>query len=280
MTENKSSEDIDLLQLLIKTLKIIKSNTIIIVSFFLVGSLIGFLWYSTAPKVYESKMMVSSEILTESYSKELIENLNQLISENNPVAFASKLNLSAEESQKIRKIEIENANGKPETLKEDEKIFLIITVFISDQSILPKLQKNIIAYLENNDYARVRVEQKKKFYLSMITKVNEEISGLEDFKNKIYKGDFFATVKGNVMFDPTSVNTKIIDLTKQRIEYENSLQIVNSVQVVNSFTIFSKPTSPKLSISLVSGAFIGLIFVGILIAYKGIRKIMSLDENS
>ena len=41
--------------------------------------------------------------------------------------------------------------------------------------------------------------------------------------------------KGNVMFDPTIVNSKIVELTKEKITLQNNLALVNSVQVIEGF---------------------------------------------
>ena len=102
---------------------------------------------------------------------------------------------------------------------------------------------------------------------------------MEEFKRKISNGEFFERAKGNVMFDPTIVNSKILELTKEKINFQNSLALVNSVQVVEGFSKFEKPSSPKLSISLVAGSFVGLFFVAILIAFKSVRRILRMAED-
>jgi len=280
MNSNKSVDEIDLFEVFLKIIRIVRNNFLLIVTFFLLGTLLGFLWYSTVPKEFESKMLITSDILTESYSEEVTENLNSLISENNQAELAKRLNISEKESAEIRKIVIENTDDKPQSSKEKEKIFLLITVTVTSQSIIATLQQKLVAYLENNNFVKIRVQQKKDFLTSMIKKINEEIASLEEFKNKIYKGDFFTSAKGTIMLDPTLLNTAIIDLTKEKIEYENDLQIVESVQVVEGFTILNNPTSPKLSVALASGSFVGLFFVAMLIAFKGVRKIVRLEENA
>ncbi len=279
MSENRNSDEIDLIQLLLKISKTLEKNLVLITSFFLVGCLLGFFWYSNVQNIYESKMLLTSEVLTEPNSKELIETLNDLNKEGSITELAKKLNLSTKDAKAINHIEIESVDKKSEPVKENEKTYLKITVRVTDQSILPDLQKKLIGYLENNDFVKIRVQQKKEYYTSLIKKANEEIIGLEEFKTKIYKGDFFSSMKGNVMFDPTVVNTKILDLSKEKIEYEQSLVLVNSIQVVDGFTVFENPVSPKLSVSLASGAFIGLVFVVVLLAFKGLRKLARMEAN-
>ena len=55
----------------------------------------------------------------------------------------------------------------------------------------------------------------------------------------------FREAKGNVMFDPTIVNSKIVELTKEKITLQNSLALANSVQVVEGFSRFERPSSSE-----------------------------------
>ncbi|MBK7649516.1 MAG: hypothetical protein IPJ20_00585 [Flammeovirgaceae bacterium] len=92
-----------------------------------VGSLLGLASNQFVPKTYESRMLVSSEILTESLSKTLAVDLFQLIKENNVTTLSSKLSISPEVASKINKIEISNTLEKSDGIKEEEKINLTIT---------------------------------------------------------------------------------------------------------------------------------------------------------
>ncbi len=65
----------------------------------------------------------------------------------------------------------------------------------------------------------------------------------------------FRTPKEMSCFDPTVVNSKILDLTKEKINLQNQFILANSVQVIEGFTAFETPSKPKLSISLVAGAW-------------------------
>lgn len=278
MEKQANSDEIDLLELLVKTVLLIKRNLIQIIIFFVVGTGLGYAYASLVPKVYESKMLVSSDILTESYSEKLFESLQGLIKEKNYNELSSRTGLTPDESESLSAIKIESAlKDKPQ--KEDEKKFFLITVELIDQSILPKLQNGLIQFLQQIDFVKVRVEQRKKYYSDLIKQIDTEIQSLEEFKRKIYNGNFFQNSKGNVMFDPTTVNSKIVDLSKERGGFVMALETVNSVQVVEGFTQFDKPIWPKKSVSLAAGATLGLFLVGIMIAFKSIRKLVRFAEE-
>lgn len=271
---NNSKDEVDLLELLLKSINIFRSNFWTIVIFFLIGCLLGFTYYSISPPLYENKLIISSSILTESYGKKFIENTQNLIRENNSKALADQLGLAQDESRKIRIIKIENLSEiQTEALKENERF--LITVLVSDQQILPKLQQGLINYFENNEFVKVRVQQNKNYLKQMIEKIQEEIRDLEELKVRIQSGDFFQSARGNVSFDPTTVNSKILELTEKKINLQNSFELSNSVQVIESFTRYEKPISPKLGVSLVGGSMVGLLFSGCYIIFRLIRKLLN-----
>ncbi len=279
MEKPANTDEIDLIEVLVKVVLLIKRNLLQIVIFFSVGTGLGYAYASFAPKVYESKMLVSSEILTESYSEKLFENLQKLITEQNYEELSPKINLTETELKSIGKVALESA-FKDNPSKEDEKKFFQIIVQLTDRSLLPKLQAGIINYLQQNDFAKIRVEQRKIYFKEMIKKVDEEILSLESFKEKVYKGNFFESTGGRVVFfDPTTVNTKIVDLNQQKLDYQNQLELVSSLQIIEGFTQFDKPIWPKKSVSLAAGATLGLFLVGLLIAFKSIRKLVRFAES-
>ncbi len=284
MTENQkqplNSDEIDLLELLARLVISIKSNFKLIVGAFTIGSLLGLAYYQIVSKSYESRMLISSEILTESYSKTIVDDLNKLIREDNFVSLSSKLKMDVPEASTLSNIEVKNAINKSDGIKEQEKNYLTITCRTSNNSIWPNLQTGLINFFETNDYVRIRVEHRKKYYTQVIEKIDKELVDLNELKSRIADGQITQSSKDNlILFDPTTVNTKILDLNKEKINLQNALETVNSVQLVEGFTVFEKPVSPRLSISLSAGASFGLFIVALILGFKSLRKIVSLSEE-
>jgi len=277
MEKSKNPEEVDLLQIFLRAVNTVRANFWLILVFFCIGTALGLTYYYTSIKVYESKMVISSGILTRSYSKTLIDVLNRHRRDVNYKAIMNLLNVSEETVKKIIHLDIENLSQIDDQKETDR---FIITASVRDQEIFPDLQKGLIHYLETNEFVRVRVEQNENYLKQMVAKMEAEIKDMEEFKQKIITGAFFETAKGNVMFDPTTVNSKILELTKEKINLQNSLALVNSVQVIEGFTVFERPTSPRLSISLISGSLVGLVFVAILIAFKSIRRLLRMADEA
>lgn len=275
------TDEIDLLELAFKLNKVFIKNIKSLIIAFVIGTAAGLAFYQFVPKVYESKMTITSDILTESYSKSIFDNLEKLIKEKNTKLLSSCLNISEDKASKIGEIKLKGTIEKADNLKEQDKISLNITVETSDNSLWPDLQKGIIDFIEKNDFVKTRVEQRKKYYSSLITKIDRELSDLEILKSKIMEGRISNGSKdGMLLLDPTAVNSKIIDLSKEQLSFKNALELVNSAQLVEGFTIFDKPSSPKLSISLASGASLGLFFVIAIIAIKGFRQMVRLANST
>ena len=275
-----SSDEIDLFELLAKVTLGIKNNFRSLVLAFVIGSLLGLAFYQFVPKVYESNMIIQSDILTESYGERIAESMDLLIREQNFEILGSRMGISLEKAASIKKIKIESVKQKQTNTTEKENNTFIITVRTTDNTLLPDLQNGLINYLRNNEFVKVRVRQRQDYYKAMIEKVGQEISSLDSLKKRLFTGKpIYSNSAEMMLVDPTTIYSEIIKLSKEQIEYKNGLELVNSIQLVEGFTIYKKPVSPKLSISLTAGASIGVFFVLTLIAIKGLRKIVELSEE-
>lgn len=279
MTAGKKTEELDLLQLLLNAVNLIRTNFWLIIIFFLLGASIGFFHFSSAKKVYENKIVVNSNILTETYSKILLDDVNRHLDEADFALVAKQLNVSEDVAREIRTLKIEGLKPDAAPNATDSDRFRI-TAEVYDQKILDDLQKGLIFFLESNDYVRVRVEQNKTTTRQLLSNVQKEIADMEAFKVKLFNGEFFQSIRGNVMFDPTTVNSKILDLKEKELTYKNSLELSGSVFIISGFNRFLSQTRPQLLLSLVAGASIGLTFVCLFIAFKSVRKLLRLAEAS
>jgi hypothetical protein len=278
--KNQSSDEIDLLDLAIKLNRVFVKNLKSLIVAFVIGTLVGLAFYQFVPKKYESKMILLSDILTSSYSERITESLDNLIKEQNSKILSERIGLTVEQAKQIAKIEIESVKQKEAKDDKSESSTFIVTVKTKDNAILPQLQDGIINYLRNNEYVKIRVRQRQDFYKAMIEKVGQEINSLDSLKRRLFSGQPIYSKSSEMMLvDPTNIYSKIIELSKEQISYKNSLELVNSIQLVEGFTVFDKPVSPKLSISLASGASLGIFFVLALVAVKGFRKMVHLANE-
>jgi hypothetical protein len=197
---------------------------------------------------------------------------NTLLRHGYLVGLVGQLHVDISVASQVKLITIEKLSTVE--IKENERF--LITVGVLDPQILPALQEGIVKSMSENEFVAVRQELKKNGLRETITATEREIKDLQEFKVNLYKGDFFERNRGNVMFDPTEVNSKILELEEKRIQLENDLKLANSVQVIQRFTKYQRQVSPRLSVSLIAGSTVGLAFVVLFIAFKSIRRILSI----
>ncbi|MEJ7645985.1 MAG: Wzz/FepE/Etk N-terminal domain-containing protein [Chryseolinea sp.] len=276
MSQPNKSNEVDLLDLSLKAVSTLRQNFWLILVFFILGSALGLAYFFAARKVYQSKMILSSSILTTSYTKILFDNVNLHLEEGNYAAIAQQFKITEEAAAGVSALKIDNLNATEVELKESRRYLVTVEVF--DREVLPQLQAGIINYLENNPYVKARVDQNKEFLKEMLATIDIELKEIDALKVRIYNGEFFSGVKGTVMFDPTVLNSKILDLTQKKINYKDSLELASSVHVINGFTKFDRQLRPKASLAVAAGSSMGLLFVIILIAFKSIRKLLKMAE--
>jgi hypothetical protein len=98
-----------------------------------------------------------------------------------------------------------------------------------------------------------------------------ELESLADLKTRVYKGDLFEKSKGNVMFDPTEINTKSILLNEQKARLERVLAS-EGIQLVKGFSKSIKPIWPRPLISIGLGIALALfILMTLMVSQFAIR---------
>jgi uncharacterized protein involved in exopolysaccharide biosynthesis len=266
-------EEIDLVELLAKSIRALRRHAILIsICLGLTLGLAVWIWV-TSDRVYESRMMIYSSILTQSYCEQLAENLNALVRDRNRPALASRLGLTEEQAAAIRKVEMEGALEG--AVPEPDRWAIVVTVRITDNAILPDLQKGIIEYIAGNDFVKVRTDERKRTYEELIARVAEEIEKLEAVKQRLLEGAY-TSPQGMVMMNPSEAYSRTVSLVKEKLELEEKLRLVNSVQLVEGFIPLNNPVSPRLSLLLVGGFVAGILLFFLII---GLRYVWYLAER-
>ncbi|MCU0420035.1 MAG: hypothetical protein MUC38_10330 [Cyclobacteriaceae bacterium] len=257
MDTPRANDEIDLVELTVRVFRFFQRYFWLFVICTVGGVGAGAALYSVVPDIYVSKMVIQSDILTESYSDRITESIDNLIDEGNYALLSQRLGLTTDQAEKLRSIEIESIKETKEQGKE-ESIF-IITAEALDKSIITTLQDGIISYLRNNEFVKIRVQQRIEYYEKLILSIGEEIQSLDTLKQKLLAGKpIYGKSAGDMMLiDPTNIYDQIINLKRQQLEYRNALQLANSIQLVEGFTIYEKPAEPKLSVAMAVGFALG-----------------------
>ncbi|TRX50961.1 hypothetical protein FNH22_25250 [Fulvivirga sp. M361] len=263
---SNSSDEIDLGELLLKLLKLLNRNKLVFLSAIIIGMVVGAGFYGTKPAVFESSMMLRSDILTEAYSETLTENLNKLIDERNRPVLSQKLSISEAEASHLREIKVENITDAAAPDGGPANIIFLISVEITDNAILPSLQQGIIDFLENNEFVKKRVQLKRERYVALIKQMKKEALELDSLKElvntRITSG---GQGRDLLVIDPSNVYEQALKTFKEELSYEESLELIDSIQLIEGFIPFTRPKGPKLSVSLVGGFMTGLLFAIVIV---------------
>ena len=280
--QKQTSEDIDVIALLAKCAMAVNESIIkhykMLLKGLLMGVAAGAVFYFVCPKRYSSRLIIQSGILTESYAANIAQNLKELLKEENYLEVARKLGMTKDEASRIFSIEIQTIEGKKGTPKDGELVnAFLVTVQIFNNAVLPKLQRGILSLLSNNEYVKIREQQRRRYCEGMIAEMDKELASINSMKQMLFarKSKSFDAF----LMDPTSIYKVSVELSKEKIGYQNQLELADSVQLVEGFTTYKKPFSPRLIFSLLTGALFGLGAVLIIFACKALSALFEFSEK-
>jgi len=251
-TEPAVSDDIDLLLLIERVVLFFKKYKWAFIVAIIAGIASGLYFYRSQPKIYTSRLIAHSFLLTNQEEIQIIDTWNQLLGKQEYTSLAGLFNCN------------ENILYSLKSIKGDEiqKVFtptnpngFIIEVNVADISILDSLEPAIVNGLENNGYVKQRIAYKRANLNKQIERTTTEIKRLDSTKN-IIEDLIRKNQRPNSVSDLTSLNQQMTNMSEKLMNYREELQFANAVQVLQGFNRINQPNGPKLYVWL----FLGLVF--------------------
>lgn len=274
-TTQVNSDEIDLSGLLLRYILIVRNNFWTVISLFILGLILGTGFILLSPKQYKAEMIVNSDILRDSFIEANGKILDNLIEDKNTEGLAAALGLSLDEANEIKSIIFKGSIEKWDISKGD--YFVTATVKVLNRDILPKVEKGIVSFLENNEFTKVRVAQTRSYNQRVISIVDTEMASLKSFKESLLKdggGSFSEKNKGSFVMSPSEINNTIVQLTKEKANAEAKLENSQSIEVVQGLIKPVTPSWPKLSIALATGVGLGFVLAAMALIFKGLRSMV------
>jgi hypothetical protein len=247
-----------------------------LVTFFLLlgsGAGIGLFWI-TRP-TYISTLTLASNLLTNDFCSDIVQELELIIEDDSPALLAQKLKIDPNSAKEIKRIEFYNYDEKLKEKYKDKDTVVLgrpfkIKVHASRNTVFDTLQQALVNYLENNPYALKRKEIKKQENVLMREKLSNEIKQLDSLKN-VVAGNLLprGTQSGFVFgqpIDPVTIYREGISFFQKQLDLTKEMVLIDNIQVITDFSARIKPDSPKLSKMITAGGAAGLLF-GILFAF-------------
>lgn len=264
---NTKNEELDLIQVIAKLYRLIVKRFTLVILCFSISVGLAISTYFFSEKVYQSEMVASTTLLGNIKASNLILTLNSLISNKNYAKLSALLNISEEDAQVLREIKPNvilstNDNFRQE-LTTDVTAFSV-EVYVTDPLVYDTLEKGIKFYLQNTEFVKIRSQIRRTYYDSLTLQIENEIQDLQNGKKEILKV-INQNNTGTLIFSPSEVAEKIIDLYKQKFNIREQIILHDEIQIVKSFTYFSNPDEPKLNKLMFIGLLAGVVFSLLLI---------------
>lgn len=265
---NLVSDNISLTEILGYTIDFVKKYIKYFGLSLMLGVLAGFLYFKLAKYSYESSFTAYANHLKDVQVREIVGSLNKMIKEKDYKQLSDSLHISISTAYKISQLSV-SINGEIEKDKEEEEAksgnSFKLTAVVSDNIILDTLQTAIGQFLGNNIQAKRIKALSDSSSIIQINKVISEISYLDNMQERIYNQ--LGSQSKIQILDPAAVSTRIVELQEklEGLKYAYNMNKKEMV-VIQSFIPFRKQASPRLIISVVTGAIIGLL-LGLIIAF-------------
>ena len=258
-----ASDDIDLINIVERAFLFFRRYRITFIIAVVAGIALGCFRYYTSGKMYKSRLILHSSILSNLEEIEIITYWNELLKRHEYSALAQSFNcnesllrevVSIEASEILKNYSASNPNG------------FYIDARIKDNAVLPGLQKALVYGLNNTEYVKQRLALRKKDLETLIDKVTAEIQKLDSVKKNI---ETVITSKEknstSFMLDIPAINKEFIDMNEKLLSYREELQFNSTgIQVLQSFVPLNTPVSISLRVMLLLGIlfclFLAFIF--------------------
>lgn len=247
------NDDIDLVVLLERSISFLKKYKWVFIAAAIIGLVAGFLCYRSLPKVYKSRLILQSTILSNQNAIQIVTNWNALLKSGEHTELAAAFNCKEDMLNKVKEIKAE----------EIQKIFtpnnpngFILTAMVTDVSILDDLQKGIVYGFNNSESVKDKLDSKRNRLRELIDKTNAEIQRL-DSTNRTVGNILNGNRSGSsLMIDVSGISRQLIELNEKNLFFKEELKFTNAIQILQGFSKFKRPVGPNLFVWL----FLGLAF--------------------
>ena len=250
-----------------------------IVSFAVLGMIMGYIIYGVSRTYYISSLEANSggiyDPVRKNYSggvdnSVVINHINKLnLATKSPSMLANYLGINTDEAESIRSIKAYygidiNRDMKPDYVDIHEKYnpkdtmqirvpsFINIQVSVYDENVFPALRKGLLQYINSNAYLQELFKIDRKQKRDLIDEIEKEIKKIDSIQHIHFRMEHAKSEKGQVVFMGNEREIKlfypdILNLYSQKQSLEKALEISDEIiMVVQDFTPLQQEERPVL----------------------------------
>jgi outer membrane lipopolysaccharide assembly protein LptE/RlpB len=245
MTTNTSTDEIDLLKLIMDGYRTLRKNLALLIVCSLLGILTAVALIYLAKNKYSSSMMITTDLLSQSEAEFIFNELDRT---------DSVPGLNKHQGRSIK-----NLSFSVEDNPEDKTVYLKVNAEVITAEIYPVLEDVILDYLNKTNPVVRNRKERTMIYNEMLKKIDEEIAGMEAVKKQTDTKAFASFIS------PADLYTKTVELYQKRTEIKAGLEHIQSIHLVKGFGSLMKETKMAMHIAgfigFVSGIFLALIII-------------------
>jgi hypothetical protein len=240
----------------------LKANILIFIALFLLVSAVGYCLRFVIPHSYETEGIFATRFLPAKYCELLTDDLNSNVGD--PL-IADRLHLGVDVADNITKISL-NPLTEPLDLRDTLLQSFILHIHLKKMDHLDSIQRSLLAYFENNDYALKRKEETTIALRALRQNLIGRINSLDSL-TPIVNSSIIprSTGQGIILgqpIDPVNVYKAQDSFFRQRVRIETELTNMDNIEIVQPFLKLNEPNYPKFG--LITLCFIG---GGLLLAF-------------
>jgi hypothetical protein len=252
----------------------VRANFIVFAAIVLLVTLAGYsLRYFIKPS-YQTHGIFISNILPGKYCSILLKNLNSIKGGQNNSVLAQQLKIPVEAAKDIQSISMADMRDTFLIEKKDSTLSLFkITLTLGSVDRLDTIQRGLINYLENNEYALKRKEAKRKALMALKENLSVKMESLDSLK-KIVNSSIVprSEARGIILgepVDPVSVYQVEMGYYREQLNIDQSLATIDNIEVIQPFFKINQPNFPRYNRILAKYFLVSLVIATLVVLLLG-----------
>jgi hypothetical protein len=259
--QHHTENEIDLLELFIKVLRIVKQYFKFILFSIFCGLVAGILWYHYQTPAYKSSLLLKNNFLDKQEAVEIIHSLHYLTQQESTLPLAQVLEISNQAASTILNIYPE---VKKDAAAEDTKLQL--SVVVSDQNYLVEIQDGLVGYLNNNSYCQKKLKAERTMKSELLSVLKEEETNLDSLYSLSVR--LLTSSSSSMIID-------MADIVRQKARFrEDQLKLISELNTLTAFDVIQRfpDSNPRINkplpqvLAIATG--ISLLVSVLVIAYR------------
>jgi hypothetical protein len=242
----------------------LKANIFIFMAILLLVSAVGYCLRFVIPHSYETEGIFATRFLPAKYCELLTDDLNNHVGD--PL-IAEQLHIGADVAGNITKIAL-NPLTEPLDLRDTLLQSFILHLHLKKMDHLDSIQRSLVDYLENNQYALKRKEDMRVALQALRQNMIGRIASLDSLTPIVNSSVIpRSTGQGIILgqpVDPVNVYKAQDSFFRQRVKIETELTNLDNIQIVRPFLKLNEPNYPKfwlLTLYFIGGGLVLAFFL-------------------